>query len=110
MLDVHIPCWLKQAEQLSTADFAAFATQRQVHAVQGGVDLLVQFLDGSECHQEAAAWALKRVISLQPSCQAAALQAGAMPKLVRLLEHGPDSAIASSAADCLCSLAQVASG
>lgn len=78
--------------------------------MQGGVELLVQLLDGSEGHQEAAAWALKCVISSQPSNQTAALQAGAMPKLVRLLDNGPDSAIAGSAADCLCSLAQVLSG
>lgn len=35
------------------------------------------------------------------------MQAGALPKLVGLLETGPDTAIAEYAADCVCFLAQV---
>ena len=75
--------------------------------MQGGVQLLVSLLNSNAAHLEAALWALQSVISLHPSNQAATVQAGALPKLVGLLETGPDTAVAEYAADCLCFLAQV---
>ena len=75
--------------------------------VQGGLHLLVSLLSSQAVQQEAALWALQSVIALHPSNQAAAVQAGALPKLVGLLETGPDTAVAEYAADCVCFLAQV---
>lgn len=75
--------------------------------MQGGIHLLVSLLSSEAVQQEAALWALQSVIAQHPSNQAAAVQAGALPKLVGLLDTGPDTAIAEYAADCLCFLAQV---
>lgn len=67
----------------------------------------MSLLNSNAAHLEAALWALHSVIALHPSNQAAAVQAGALSKLVGLLETGPDTAVAEYAADCLHSLAQV---
>ena len=67
----------------------------------------MSLLNSNAAHREAALWALQSVISLHPSNQAATVQAGALPKLVGLLDTGPDTAVAEYAADCLCFLAQV---
>ena len=77
--------------------------------VQGGIQLLVSLLNSGAAHLEAALWALQSVIALHPANQAAAVQTGALSKLVGLLETGPDTAVAEYAADCLCFLAQVTS-
>lgn len=75
--------------------------------VQMGIQLLVSLLNSGAAHLEAALWAMQSVIALHPANQAAAVQAGALSKLVGLLETGPDTAVAEYAADCLCFLAQV---
>lgn len=67
----------------------------------------MSLLNNDAAHLEAALWALQSVLALHPSNQAAAVQAGALPKLVGLLESGPDTAVAEYAADCLRFLAQV---
>ena len=75
--------------------------------MQGGIQLLVSLLNDDAAHLEAALWALQSVICAHPSNQAAAVQAGALPKLVGLLDFGPDTSVAEYAADCLYFLAQV---
>ena len=75
--------------------------------MQGGIQLLVHLLNGDAAQLEAALWALQSVISQHASNQAAAVQAGALPKLVDLLETGPDTSVAEYAADCLYWLVQV---
>lgn len=78
-----------------------------LHCVQGGVQLLVHMLHGDAAQLEAALWALQSVVSQHASNQAAAVQTGALPKLVDLLETGPDTAVAEYAADCVYWLVQV---
>ncbi len=75
--------------------------------MQGGIQLLVRYLEGDEAHIEGAAWALHNVVALHPSNQGAARQAGVMPALVGLLDSGPDSITTECAARCLHALAQV---
>ena len=75
--------------------------------VQGGIELLVEYVGGDEAYLEAAAWALQAVVALHPANQAAAQQAGIMPTLVRLMGNGPDSIITECAARCLHALVQV---
>lgn len=78
-----------------------------MHSVQGGIQLLVHMLNGDAAQLEAALWALQSGVSHHASNQTAAVQAGALPKLVDLLEMGPDTSVAQYAADCLYWLVQV---
>ncbi|KAL3156347.1 hypothetical protein ABBQ38_000664 [Trebouxia sp. C0009 RCD-2024] len=74
--------------------------------LQGGIQLLVHMLNGDAAQLEAALWALQSGVSHHASNQTAAVQAGALPKLVDLLEMGPDTSVAQYAADCLYWLVQ----
>ena len=87
------------ANPLSGADTDAW--------VQGGIELLVEYVGGDEAYLEGAAWALQAVAALHPANQAAAQQAGIMPTLVGLMSNGPDSITTECAARCLHALVQV---
>lgn len=75
--------------------------------VQGGIRLLVAYLNQESLHGESAALALHNAVALHVPNQAAARQAGAFPGLLGLLQSGPDSPTTECAARCIHALAQV---